>query len=250
MQFFVGLHQPSDARHFARCMVSVNRLARRRSGFVAGYVMLDSGAFTKVARDGGYTEPPEVYAAQVVRWSRLVQLVAACSEDYMCEPFVLRKTGLSIEAHQRLTVERYDALRALVGDAAYLMPVIQGYLPQHYAQHVRDYGERLAPGAWVGVGSVCKRNGSPRDMAAVLRAVKSERPDLRLHLFGAKLTALQSHEIRAMAYSADSMAWSFRARRQGRDANDWREAERFVREIGSIPARAVPQGQLSLWEAA
>ena len=26
MEFYVGLHQPSDARHFARCMVSVNRL--------------------------------------------------------------------------------------------------------------------------------------------------------------------------------------------------------------------------------
>lgn len=248
MNFYVGLHQPSDARHFPRCMVSVNRLTRRRSGFVAGDVMLDSGAFTKVARDGGYTDPPEVYAAQVRRWAGLVRLVSASTEDYMCEPFVLGKTGLSIEAHQRLTIERYDALRALVGDAAYLMPVVQGYLPHHYTQHVRDYGDRLGLGAWVGVGSVCKRNGSPRDMAAVLRAVKAERPDLRLHGFGAKVTALQSTEVRGLLHSADSMAWSFQARRQGRDANDWREAAAFVAKIEQQrPVAALPMEEL--WAA-
>lgn len=246
--FYVGLHQPSDARHFRRCCVSVNRLRTRRSGFVAGRVLLDSGAFTKVARDGGYTDPPEVYAAEVVRWSGLVQLVAAVSEDYMCEPFVLARTGMSIARHQALTIERYDALRKLLPAHIRLLPVLQGYLPQHYAQHVRDYGERLALRAWVGVGSVCKRNGSPRDMAAVLRAIKAERPDLRLHLFGAKLTALQSAEIRELAHSADSMAWSYSARRQGRDANDWREAKRFASRIAA-GGRFIRRPMEELWAA-
>jgi hypothetical protein len=231
MNFYVGLHQPSDAQHFDRCMVSVNRLRGRKSPFAVGEWMMDSGAFTEVTTFGGYRDTPEVYADQVQRWAGNGQLVAAVSQDYMCEPFVLEKTGMSVAQHQELTISRYDALRSLC--TAYILPVIQGYLPEHYQAHVRAYGDRLAPGAWVGVGSVCKRNGNPREMAIVLRSVKEVRPDLRLHGFGAKLTALQSSEVRSLLHSADSMAWSFAARRDGRDANDWREAKHFESRINA-----------------
>lgn len=247
MEFYVGLHQPSDARHFARCMVSVNRLRGRRSDFAAGDWMLDSGAFTEVTAHGGYRDAPEVYAAQVARWAGVGRLRCAVSQDWMCEPFVLRITGLSVADHQRLTIARYDALRALVPGHVHVLPVVQGYLPEHYAAHVAAYGERLRPGMWVGVGSVCKRNGRASEMAAVLRAVKSGRPDLRLHGFGAKTTALESAEVRGLLHSADSMAWSFQARKQGRDANDWREAAAFVARIeGWAPDGRRPMDEL--WE--
>lgn len=204
---------------------------------------MDSGAFTEVTTHGGYRDSPEVYAVQVERWRANGQLVAAVSQDYMCEPFVLERTGLTVADHQRLTIERYDALRRLC--TAYLLPVIQGYLPEHYRAHVKAYGDRLAPGAWVGVGSVCKRNGRASEMAAVLRAVKDVRPDLRLHGFGAKLTALQSTEVRSLLYSADSMAWSFAARKSGGDANDWREAKRFENRINTgRPMAAAPMEAL------
>ena len=39
MKFYVGLHQPSDAQHFDRCMVSVNRLRNRKSGFKAPQIL-------------------------------------------------------------------------------------------------------------------------------------------------------------------------------------------------------------------
>ncbi|HEY0606008.1 MAG TPA: hypothetical protein VGD58_23995 [Herpetosiphonaceae bacterium] len=97
--------------------------------------------------------------------------------------------------------------------------------------HQRAYGDRLVFGAWVGVGSVCKRNGHPREIAAVLRAIKAERPDLRLHGFGCKLIALASAEVRAALWSADSLAWSYAARKQGRNPNDWREAQRFLDQL-------------------
>ena len=140
---------------------------------------------------------------------------------------MLRKTGLTIADHQRLTVERYDTLVAC-DLSTYIMPVLQGYNPADYAAHIMAYGQRLRFGAWVGVGSVCKRNTDPAAIEAVLIAIKSVRPDLRLHGFGVKLTALQSGTIRALLHSADSMAWSFAARRNGRNANDWREARRFA----------------------
>lgn len=163
-------------------------------------------------------------------WARFGELLAAVTQDYMCEPFMLKITGLTVKDHQRLTVERYDALRHRV-TSVYIMPVLQGYDPEEYADHVRQYGERLAFGAWVGVGSVCKRNGNPKQVLAVLRAILAVRPDLRLHGFGLKITALRDPEIRALLWTADSMAWSFAARREGRNANDWREAIDFQMKI-------------------
>jgi hypothetical protein len=128
--------------------------------------------------------------------------------------------------HQRLTIERYDALLA-EDTGVYIMPVLQGYSPSEYISHIRQYGDRLKPGMWVGVGSVCKRNTNIMAIWMVLDAIKDERPDLRLHGFGLKKTSLQETIIRDLLYSADSMAWSFAARREGRNANDWREAKAF-----------------------
>lgn len=127
---------------------------------------------------------------------------------------------------ERLTIERYDAIRAALDPSLPLMPVLQGALPEHYVDHLRTYGDRLTFGMWVGVGSVCKRNGYPHEIAAVLRAIKADSPDLRLHGFGCKLTALSSAEVRAALHSADSLAWSYAARKQGRNPNDWRECGR------------------------
>lgn len=230
MRFYCGLHQPSDARHLDRCMVSINRLRDRRSDFPAHEWMLDSGAFTEVARHGGFTTTIAEHADLIRRWARCGRLVAAVAQDYMSEPFALAATGLTIPDHQRLTIERYDALLSLV-TGVYVMPVLQGYAPADYTQHVRDYGYRLAEGAWVGVGSVCKRNGDPGAIAAVLRAIRTERSDLRLHGFGVKLTALSDPVVRGQFYSADSMAWSWAARREGRNANDWREAVAFAERV-------------------
>lgn len=245
MQFYVGIHRPAAAGNLDRAMISYQQLRGRVSDFPApaeGW-MLDSGAFTEVTKHGGYRDAPEVYAAAVSRWARVPRMRCAVSQDFMVEPFVLARTGLDVATHQRLTIERYDALRALVPNNIHLLPVLQGYLPEQYAAHLDAYGARLAPGMWVGVGSVCKRNARVTDIAAVLRAIKCRRPDLRLHGFGLKLTALQSQEVRDLLHTADSMAWSFAARKQGRgkDANDWREAARFAARIDAgVQLRPAP----------
>ncbi len=235
--FYVGLHQPAHAARFERCMVSVSRLRARKSDFPAREWMMDSGAFTEVTKHGGFRFPPEEYAEHVARWSRCGNMVAAVSQDYMCEPFALAATGGTVEQHQAQTVERYAAIRALRA-TAYILPVLQGWHPADYAAHVRLYGDLLAHGAWVGVGSVCKRNSSPGTIEDVLTAILQVRPDLRLHGFGLKLTALRSATVRALLHSADSMAWSFSARKQGRSGNDWREAARFVRRVAVRPRAA------------
>jgi hypothetical protein len=92
----------------------------------------------------------------------------------------------------------------------------------------------LTNGMWVGVGSVCKRNSKPEQIEAIVRAIKAERPDLRLHLFGVKLTALKNETVRDLAWSSDSMAWSFAARRQRRNQNDWREAQAYAERAAEL----------------
>lgn len=237
VRFFIGLHQPSDAKNFATAMVSVNRLKDRVSPFEVGDWMMDSGAFTTILTHGGYPEGVEVYAAHIRRWANNGNLLCAVAQDYMCEPFMVAKTGLSVEEHQRLTIERYDALLRCDTGGVYIMPVLQGYTPADYVRHLEMYGNRLAQGAWVGVGSVCKRNGDARAIEAVLCAIKARRPDLRLHGFGLKTTALRSGLVRSCLDTADSMAWSFAARKQGRNANDWREAKAFLRGIDTMPVQ-------------
>jgi hypothetical protein len=236
-RFFVGIHQPCDAHHVDAAFISVHRIATRVGPFAVGDWIMDSGAFSTILKHGGYPEAPEVYAAQIKRWSKNGNLLAAVTQDYMCEPHMLAITGMSIEQHQRLTVERYDAILACDLGGVYLMPVLQGYAPQDYVRHLEMYGDRIAHGAWVGVGSVCKRNGDPLAIEEVLLAILAARPDLRIHGFGIKTTALQSEVVRNALWTADSMAWSLAARKAGRNGNHVSEAIAFAHRIEHQPTR-------------
>lgn len=238
MIFYVGLHQPSDAKRFDRAFLSVNRLRPRRRAIGAKAWIMDSGAFTEIATHGEYRHGVESYAAEILRWAYPGSgLVCAVAQDYMCEAFILKKTGLTIADHQRLTIERYDALVEAVGGAVEIMPVLQGYTAEDYVDHLHQYGDRLAHGAYVGVGSVCKRNTDIGQIIHILVSIKRVRPDLRLHGFGLKITALSSGVVRDLLFSADSMAWSYSARKQGRSANSWLEAQAFIDRIGSMPVQ-------------
>lgn len=250
MKFYVGLHHPADSMHFDRSCVSVNALKSRKSHFSPREWIMDSGAFTEIAHHGRFRTSVSAYAQRIHRWSYCGNLVAAVAQDWMCEPIVIsgcpkgcrragRKpchpvlctwgTGLSVQEHQRLTIERYDDLLPLT--RATLMPVLQGFQVDDYLSHLRAYGDRLASGMWVGVGSVCKRNTNIEEIERILSSIKKERPDLRLHGFGLKITALSSPMVRSLLHSADSMAWSYAARMEGRNANDWREAKAYEQRI-------------------
>jgi GNAT superfamily N-acetyltransferase len=239
MQFFVGLHQPVDAQHFDRCCISVNRVRGRKKPVECDEVLVDSGSFKELELFGAYRHSVDEYADELYRLhtAGVVRIAAAVAQDYMCEAFMLARTGLTIADHQRLTIERYDALQTALCNRFRVnhpeqlpfpvMPVLQGYAPADYARHVEAYGDRLKPGMWVGVGSVCKRNGDPEAIVDVGCAILAVRPDLRLHGFGVKRTALLHPGVRAMFATADSMAWSFAARAQGHDYEDGIHADVF-----------------------
>lgn len=239
MHFFVGLHQPSHAIRFERSFISVNRIRDRRSTFPANEWIMDSGAFSEVERRGRFAWTGGAtmrYAEQIGRWAHLASgsLLAAVAPDLMCEPAMVEKVRVgSARTHIGLTVHRYITTMEFFGwnPPVHIMPVLQGYAPADYVHAIGQYGPRLKHGMWVGVGSVCKRNGSPASIEAVLTAIHSVRPDLRLHGFGVKLTSLSSSVVRDHLHTADSMAWSWHARQNGRDGNDPLEAEAYVRRV-------------------
>lgn len=220
-------------------MISVNALRGRKSGFRVNSWILDSGAFTELSTYGRYRHEVDEYAQQIEQWRECGTLLAAVCQDYMCEQFILKKTGLSVREHQEATIDRYVRLAPLT--KAYVMPVLQGFTPAEYVDHIRQYGNILSHGRWVGVGSVCKRNSNPDAIEDLLLAIKQERPDLRLHAFGIKLTALQRPTIRELLWSSDSMAWSHAARKEstrvktknvaGADQNDPRLALAYAAEV-------------------
>jgi hypothetical protein len=238
LSFYPGLHQPSDGKRFNHACISIVRLRGRKKP-VGARLIVDSGAFKELETFGEYRHTVAEYAAELRRLHEqgVCVIEIAVAQDYMCEPKMLAITGLTILDHQRLTIERYDALLAEQLPFP-IMPVLQGYAPGDYVRHIAMYGDRLTLGMWVGVGSVCKRNGDPKAIAEVLNAIHSVRPDLRLHGFGVKQTALKHPRVRELLSTADSMAWSYSARKQGRNANDWREAAAFADRIAVIAGAA------------
>lgn len=135
----------------------------------------------------------------------------AAIRDWMCEPFMLEKTGKTIAEHQKLTIDSYATLREIAPSIPW-MPVVQGWEPDDYESHVEQYraaGFDLAVLRRVGVGSVCRRQGTS-DGARIIHRVADL--GIRVHAFGVKVDGLALFGDRIA--SADSMTWSFVARRR------------------------------------
>ncbi len=135
----------------------------------------------------------------------------AAPRDWMCEPHMLDRTGKTIADHQVLTIESYANLVAIAPSVPWL-PVLQGWHADDYRSHAEQYaaaGFDLRAAPRVGVGSVCRRQGT-REGAAIVHAVADL--GIRVHAFGVKVDGLRLFGDRIA--SADSMAWSFIARRR------------------------------------
>ena len=242
MIFFTGINNLTHAEHVDYSFISINRLSvthKRIADFECKTWVMDSGAFTQVFKTGDHALSPLEYAKEIKRWSRCGILVRAVAQDYMCEDFILKKYNRTAGDHQRMTTRNYVELleaMALIQCDVPIMPVLQGYEPAEYANHVKAYGSLLKQNAWVGVGSICKRNSNPASVAEVLNSILEVRPDLRLHGFGIKKTCLQDSLIRDRLFSADSMAWDFACRYEKRKATPY-EANIYKNRIEKMPVQ-------------
>lgn len=218
MIFWLGTHKPvwlGRAEVGVPLMVSHRTLHGRATlpRAVAPWV-LDSGAFSEVRACGpdAFADGPEPYAEAVHRYAEEVgRLVWFAGQDWMCESFMLARTGLSLDDHLHRTVDGHCALEPLVSDVdADLVPTIQGDQPVDYERCIRFYEEAgvdLRSYPVVGMGSVCRRQ-STNGIAGLVHDLAAD--GYRLHGFGVKRTGLS--ELADDLASSDSMAWSFDAR--------------------------------------
>lgn len=214
MRFFLGTNQPhwlrDDRFRDVPLFVSRRALMRyKRLPQAVGLWDLDSGGFTELTMHGRWTVSAKDYARDVARFrAEIGGMGWAAPQDWMCEPWMLRKTGLTVEEHQRRTIDNVLELRALGCD---VIPVLQGWRVSEYHGHVEAYdraGLNLRVEPVVGLGSVCRRQATD-EAARLVRSLASL--GIALHGFGFKSNGLRA--VHEHLVSADSLAWSFRARR-------------------------------------
>lgn len=172
---------------------------------------LDSGAFSTLSEYGCFPDTAEEYAVSVRRYREEIgNLLWASPQDWMCEPFMLAKTGLTVADHQQKTVANYCRLKQIAPDLPFI-PVLQGWTLDDYLRCIDAYEFEwvdLRKEPLVGLGSVCRRQNT-KEAAAIILRLFSE--GLTLHAFGFKLGGLK--QVAHLLESADSMAWSYDARR-------------------------------------
>lgn len=171
---------------------------------------LDSGGFSELSMYGKWETSPDDYIEEVRKWYGWGRMSWAAAQDWMCEPVILQKTGKTVKEHQILTIENYQYLREKSPDLPWT-PVIQGWEPQQYKEHVKMYlssGIDLSQQKVVGIGSVCRRQHTS-EIENLIKDLHGE--GLRIHGFGFKLLGLK--RVADYLESADSLAWSFAGRR-------------------------------------
>lgn len=281
LTFFLGTHNPGWLHsNTVPLFVSDRRLRRyKRLPVAAGPWALDSGGFTELQQYGGWHEgpTPAEYAERVRRYrDEIGRMMWAAPQDWMCEPLIIHggragtvefagtrrlldpnQTMTDVELiaeHQRRTVENLLELRRLAPDLPFI-PVLQGWTREDYLRCVQLYtaaGIDLASESLVGVGSVCRRQAT-NEAAEIIAAICEAVPGIRLHGFGVKTAGLLRYGH--LLASADSLAWSYAARREPplpncvghrncancrTYANTWRT--RLMHQMDTTPV------QPSLWE--
>ncbi len=210
--FYLGAHQPHWLwRAGFPLFVSHRQLARRRGLRPASCRWaLDSGGFTELSLHGRWVTPAADYAAAVATYVQQIGGLDFAPQDWMCEPFITAHTGLTVREHQERTVASYLELRHLAPQLPFI-PVVQGWALADYLHCVELYrsaGVDLAALPLTGLGSVCRRQ-STGEITEIVTALA--RRGLRPHGFGVKTGGL--HRYGHQLVSADSMAWSYSARR-------------------------------------
>lgn len=222
MRFYLGTHIKSwlwreDTRDLGLdpLFVSWVRMRRRKTPFkqkaLVGWA-LDSGGFSEIGKHGKWTMTEQQYVEAVEQYSVEVgKLEWAAQMDWMCEPWMTEKTGLTVQEHQARTVENFLTLRSMAPHLP-IAPVLQGWELDDYPKHVEMFesaGVDLKSEAVVGVGSVCRRQAT-QDICNLFESLSGY--GLRMHGFGVKTQGVKKYGQHL--HSADSMAWSYAAARK------------------------------------
>lgn len=241
--FYLGTHQTGWLKHANIPLFVSDRRLREcvRLPRAAARWALDSGGFTELQMHGAWTVAPVDYIARVRRYREEVgRLDWAAPQDWMCEPIIINGgqvgpvkfvgTHLSVAEHQARTVANYVQLREMAPDLPFI-PVLQGFSLAEYLHCIDLYaraGIDLTREPIVGLGSVCRRQATTEIHEIVSALIAAG--VTRLHGFGVKSAGLDLYG--GLLTSADSLAWSFDARRYRRPS-PWCTGHRTAKNCAS-----------------
>tara|TARA_Y100001956_G_scaffold74965_1_gene82498 strand:+ start:96 stop:842 length:747 start_codon:yes stop_codon:yes gene_type:complete len=211
MKFFLGTHVTNHLEKTDVPLFISRRVIGQRKSIVntLGEWALDSGGFTELNLFGKWTISEIDYVKQLSKINRSNGLLWAAQQDWMCEPFMVKKTALTVKEHQKRTVDNIIKLRKLKPDV-HIIPVLQGYSLQEYKECFELFESNnidLRNEKLVGLGSVCRRQNND-DIERIVKYFHHK--DLKLHGFGVKTRGLKKYG--EMLQSSDSLAWSYGAR--------------------------------------
>lgn len=211
--FYLGTHEVAWlTQEVGPLFISHRRLAlRRRLPQAVTRWALDSGGFSELELHGRWLTTSAEYIEATRRYAADVGMLDwAAPMDWMCEPHMLARTGLTVGDHQRRTVANFLELREHGPELPYI-PVLQGWTRNDYERCVTLYeaaGVNLSKESRVGVGSICRRQGT-QEVAEIVWMLADA--GLKVHGFGVKAYGIAN--LAGALASTDSMAWSYRARR-------------------------------------
>jgi hypothetical protein len=167
VNFYLGTHHPHWLeRATFPLFVSHRPLApRRRLPRARIPWALDSGGFTELSLHGRWQTSAAEYVAAVRRYrDEIGGLEWAAPQDWMCEPFMLVKTGLTVAEHQARTVANYLELHSLAPELPFV-PVLQGWSLGDYLLRTKQVSRNLVSvtssgGQGFGVASISLVGGT------------------------------------------------------------------------------------------
>ncbi len=215
-------------------LVSVNSAMGRRLDLRSkSQSWVDSGAFQIIKARGYFPFGDGLYAS----WVGAMGPKFFTQLDWPCEPAVLAKTGLSVEEHQRRSLQSANTLASSeVGDAV-LVPTIQGWTVEQYLAAAENLEKIGLWRSYMAIGSVCRRNQAAA-VVAVITALREFSPNTRYHGFGVK----SSPKILKLIWSCDSFAWRFAAWREHAARFPGQKDDNSTEWVGPFLDAAVKRG--------
>lgn len=211
--FYLGTHVLNHIEKTEKPLfVSFRQLRKRKKKPFnqKGKVCVDSGGFSELTMFNKWVTTPDEYIEELNRLKALgLEIEWASPQDWMVEPIMLEKTGLTITEHQKRTVDNFIYLRSIC-DSIHIIPVLQGQTIKQYYEHFEMYEShniQLRKEKLVGVGSVCRRQSS-NEIEHIMKSLFMK--GLKLHGFGVKINGLKKYK--KYLSSSDSLAWSYGAR--------------------------------------
>jgi len=170
-------------------------------------LFLDSGGFSFFTRYAEYPYSIEQY----VELSKKLNATYTAVLDYPCEPDVVRD-DLNTN-YKRIDKTIQNTEKCIEYEEVNWVAVVQGYTHKEYLYCCDLIKNMGLVTDLMAIGTLCVRK-RVREIRNIIKLVRREFPETKLHGFGINLNMLKDAYIYENLYSIDTQAWSWNSERQ------------------------------------